>query len=256
MTPPKTPWLVNRQPRPGARLRLYCFPHSGGSAGEYARWDEGLSDVEVWGVQLPGRGHRAAAPASRRMDDLIARLLGEVEFRPPFALFGHSLGALIAYETAHALRAQGRPSPVHVAASAYPAPHLTRLQEREPLHKMDDARLEPLVLEGYGALADELASDPEYLGLVIAGHRADYEVFETYRFVEREPLDVPMMILGGLDDDIGAPELAGWRGHTRAGFGVHLLPGGHFYLRDERAAVLRLIGSIPPDVPSTPGATR
>src|SRR5205823_943244 len=93
-----TPWLVCRQRRPEAAMRLYCLPHSGGSAGEYVRWSDGLPGVEVWGVQLPGRGQRVGEPPLTRMPALVAALVASVPFRPPFALFGHSLGGLVAYE--------------------------------------------------------------------------------------------------------------------------------------------------------------
>ncbi|GIG67354.1 thioesterase II family protein [Phytomonospora endophytica] len=234
-------WELVRRAAPGPATRLHCFPHSGGSPGEYLRWSDALPRAEVRAVQLPGHGARLAEAPLRDVRELVGRLVAAVEFTPPFVLFGHSLGALIAYETAHALSAAGLPPPAGLVVSAYPAPHLTRLQARTPVHRMSDGELTPLVLAGYGELADELRADPEYLGMVLDRYRADHELVETYQYREREPLTCDVTVLGGLDDDIGVDELAAWRAHTDAGFAVHLLPGDHFYIRSGHGEVMRLL---------------
>ena len=101
---------------------MICFPHSGGSAGEYVRWGDLLPEVEVLAAQWPGRGSRMAEPNVDRMEDLVAAFVDAVELAPPFVLFGHSMGALVAYEVARALRARAWLGPSLLVASAHRAP--------------------------------------------------------------------------------------------------------------------------------------
>jgi surfactin synthase thioesterase subunit len=233
-------WLVRREARPHAAVRLYCFPHSGGSPGEYVRWSDGLRDVEVWGVQTPGHGSRLAEAPLRRMRPLVDALLGAVSFEAPFAFFGHSLGALVAYEVARTLRARGDDLPERLFLSAYPAPHLPRIAPGT--HLLPDREL-LAVLEGQaGALPAELRADPALLRPVLSAFRADCELFETYRPPDDAPLDLPFLVLGGVDDREATAGLAEWRRYTTGPFELRLFPGGHFYLREERESVLRLVG--------------
>src|SRR3954468_24607862 len=162
-------WLACRQRRPDAAVRLYCFPHSGGSAGEYVRWSDWLPGIEVWGVQLPGRGPRGAEACYLRVDARVKAMVDSVDFRPPFALFGHSLGAVVAFETARALRDRGGPRPEALILSAYHAPHLPSAPpegDRRP-----DEQLWPIVERQFGELSFQLHDYPEFRHLILAYHR-------------------------------------------------------------------------------------
>lgn len=231
-------WLACRQRRPDAIARLYCFPHSGASPGEYLRWSDGLPEIEVWGLNLPGRGRRLAEECYRRVDELVRAIVGAVAFQPPFALFGHSLGAIVAFETARALRDRGGPAPEALIVSGYQPPHLRRTDP--DVHGLPDEELLPIIERQYGELSAELRDDPDFLQLTLGYHRADYEMIETYRCVEGPPLSVPLTVIDGTED---YPEevLSTWRRHTTGPFAVHRLPGDHFYLRAQRDALLRLI---------------
>lgn len=234
-------WLACRQRRPDAAVRLYCFPHSGGSAGEYVRWSDWLPGIEVWGVQLPGRGPRLAEELYLRVDALVEAMVDSVAFRPPFAFFGHSLGAVVAFETARALRDRGGPKPEALILSAYHAPHLPSTTPE--VHRLPDEQLWPIVERQFGELSPELHDDPEFRHLILAYHRADFEMIETYRHAEGPPLSIPLTVVGGTED---YPEdmLKAWRRHTTGPFAMQLFTGDHFYLRKQRDAVLRFLMSI------------
>ncbi|MGW2892501.1 thioesterase II family protein [Streptomyces griseoruber] len=225
----RSPWLLCRHKRPQARLRLYCFPHSGGSPGEYLRWADHLPDVEVWGIQAPGRGSRIAEPPVTSVQAFVDGLLDSTEFIAPFVFFGHSLGGLTAFETARALRAAGRPLPERLVLSAYPAPHLNH--PRSPLHTLGDDELLAAIDERYGGLPDTLRQDPGLVPLVVPAYRADFTLFETYKHEPQPPLDIPLSVLGG-ESDLTTPLLPEWRQHTSSDCTLRLLPGGHFYLRE------------------------
>lgn len=237
--PPRSPWLLCRLRRPEAAMRLYCFPHSGGSAGEYLRWAHQLPDVEVWGIQLPGRGNRIEDPPLTTMPSLVQALVAEVDFSGPFAFFGHSLGSLVAYETALGLRRLGLAGPEALLLSAYGAPHLHR--PGPALHELDGPSLMGAVEREYGPLPAELRADPELYELVLNGLRGDLAIVATYQPQPAEPLSCPVVVLGGRDDLDTEPDLAAWSRYTTGPFDLRVFPGDHFYFREHLDDVLSLV---------------
>jgi acyl transferase domain-containing protein len=232
-------WLACRVRRPDAKFRLYCFPHSGGSAGEFVRWADQLPDVEVLGIQLPGRGARWHEPTFTRMGPLVDAIVAEIDFRGPFAFFGHSLGAMVAYEVARKLRDTGRPQPDRIFASACPAPHLPRIDE--PIHELPDHELAALINEEYNSLPAEIIENPDVLQMVLPAHRSDFELVETYEFRAGAPLDRPLTVIGGNEDELTESELAAWGQLTVGPWELELMPGGHFYIREQQDPLLRLV---------------
>lgn len=235
-------WLVRREERPEAALDLYCFAHAGGTPGEYARWSDDLPDVQVNAVQLPGRGARLTEPAHTRMTDLTRGVLAEFDPDRQFAFFGHSLGGLVAFEVARALRDGGRPMPERLFLSSAPPPDAGR--HGTALHQLPDGELLAEIERRWGALPDVVHRDPRMLEIALRAFRADFEIFETYRYTPGEPLDVPVTAIVGADERDGSG-VRGWAGHTRAGVDLHTLPGGHFYFRarEQRQALLRLVAA-------------
>jgi surfactin synthase thioesterase subunit len=226
-------WLLCRRRRPEAALRLYCFPHSGGSPGEYLRWSDHVPGVELWAVQLPGRGSHHGAPHAR-MDALVDDLVGHAEFTGPMAFFGHSLGSLVAYETAVALRDRGLPGPRVLYVSAHEAPHLHR-----PGPRVDDLDhdLVSTIEQLYGPLPPDVVADPDLLEMVLTTLRADLSVVASYRDPGHAALDAPVVALGGAADRVTADELRAWRKHTTGPSQLRMFPGGHFYFRGDSDAV-------------------
>jgi medium-chain acyl-[acyl-carrier-protein] hydrolase len=239
-----TRWILQPRPRPGAALRLLCIPHAGGGASAFRGWADALPpEVEVCPVQLPGRENRILEPAVDRMAPLVDALAEQVAAADdlPFALFGHSNGALIGFELARRLREQGRPGPLHLFASGRRAPDLPN-----PLPDMhalpDDAFMRDLV--SLGGTPREVAESPELLRLLLPLLRADVALNETYAFAEQAPLECGITAYGGVDDPKAAcQELHAWRRHTRGPFAVRLFPGDHFFaFGPARELVLRTLG--------------
>ncbi|RKH02737.1 thioesterase [Corallococcus sp. CA053C] len=241
-TPLPSAWLACRLRRPEAPVRLFCFPHSGGSVGEYVRWADALPDIEVWGVQLPGRGARAEETPFTRMRELVDTLVAKVDFGTSFAFFGHSLGALVAFETACRLRDLGRTPPGWLFVSAAPAPQLPL--RGIPASHLDDDGLITALESSYGELAVEMREDSELRELLLPGLRADLALVESYRHEPHAPLACAMTVTGGTQDDLTREELESWRVHTTGPFDFHLLPGGHFYLREQKEPLLHLLHTV------------
>lgn len=218
---------------------MICFPHSGGSAGEYVRWGDSLPEIEVLAAQWPGRGSRMSEPNLDRMEDLVTAFVDEVDVAPPFVLFGHSMGALVAYEVAQALRARGRPGPALIVASSHRAPRRGGHERR--MSELGDAELIAAVEETYGSLPPEVKREPELLALMVPPLRADFAVLERYVDSGGGPLDCPLLATGGDGDDVAPAELDEWREATRGPFERATFAGGHFYLREQQDALLARI---------------
>jgi medium-chain acyl-[acyl-carrier-protein] hydrolase len=224
-------WLRSSPPRPGARTRLLCFPHAVGGASVYRRWGMTFpDDLEIIAVQTPGREDRLSETPFDRLEPLLDHL---AEAAMPFltgtrfALFGHSLGALAAFEFARLLSGQ-RLSPVTLFVSGRRAPHLP--SAKPPFHLTPDSTL-LAELRRLGATPQAVMDDPELRKLILRLMRADYALFETYEYRSGPPLDVPIVAYGGeADPEASAQELEAWRAQTRAGFARYSFPGGHFYI--------------------------
>lgn len=235
-----SPWIV-RQPSPTARLRLFCFPFSGGGASAFRGWSDALPSTEVCAVQPPGRETRRREPLLTRMDAYVTELVREIQLRAdlPFAFYGHSLGALAAFEVARSLRRLGAPSPRHLFAGASVAPHLHSVAT--PVHLGPDSGL-IAKLRRYGGTPEAVLAEPDLMALLLPAFRADMTIFETYRAADEPPLDLPITAFGGLvDEHASRARLEGWRDQTTRAFALHMFPGGHLFLQTARAALLAAV---------------
>jgi surfactin synthase thioesterase subunit len=234
-------WLRCPDPRPWATTRLVCFPHAGGSAVAYRGWGKEASPaLEVHAVQYPGRADRIREPVmadARQAARLIAAALGPLTDRP-LALFGHSMGAMLAYETALLLQSRGVP-PVHVFLSGAPALHLW--DDRDNPADRDDEGLVAHLIELGGTDAGPLA-DPELRELVLPYIRADYRMIGNYRFRPEPRLKAPVTGLAGDADPHGRVEkVARWAELTDGPFDLKVFPGDHFYLNEQQSELLAQI---------------
>ncbi|CAL9278742.1 thioesterase II family protein [Streptomyces sp. NPDC003090] len=242
-------WLVRRRERPETEANLYVFAHAGGSAGEYLRmWADDLPGLTVWGVQLPGRSARLAEPAYRDLRALVDDLVEQAPFTGPCAFFGHSFGALLAYETARALHRAGR-APGRLVLSSCPPPHVIGTGRRDaPMAELPDDELIAAVEERWGPLSDQVHDDPRLRRLVLGPLRADIGVLESYTPTPGPPLPVPTTLVCGTDEEgLG---LDGWSRHLDRVTDRIALPGGHFHFRADPAPLLDVVrdatGSLTP----------
>jgi medium-chain acyl-[acyl-carrier-protein] hydrolase len=235
-------WIVRPRTNARARLRLLCFPYASGGASAFLRWPEHLpADIEVAPVQLPGREERLGEEPYRDLRSLTAKLVEVLApyLDRPFAVFGHSAGALVAFELTRALRRSGSPLPVHLFVSGRVGP--TRPHRLAALSGMTDPEsIEQL--RRYGGTPEEVLRDRDFMELILPVFRADLALCETYVYVREEPLACPVSAFGGtLDDHVAREDLASWRDETRGAFRLRMFPGGHFFIRDVRPRLLQAI---------------
>lgn len=239
MTP--NPWLV-RPNGPARRLRLYCFPYAGGSAAAFAGWQEALGpDIEVYAVQLPGRGARMGEAPLTDLQDvvrLLAHAIGS-QGRAPFAFFGHSLGAMLAFEVTRFLMLHYMPLPLHLFASGCDAPQHRSASKN--LHLLPDDELIEALREYNGTPAEVLANG-ELMALLLPLLRADFGLVESYRYRAGLRLPMPLTVLAGEQDDhIDPLQVQGWSKESAGAFQVHWFEGDHFFINAEREAVQALV---------------
>jgi medium-chain acyl-[acyl-carrier-protein] hydrolase len=228
-------------------IQLFCLPPAGGSAQVFRGWDEALpARVEVCPVELPGRGTRFGERAFTSISALALAASPALVSRPdrPFAFFGHSMGALLAFELARELRRSYGLTPEHLFVAANEAP---QAQRAETTHALAGAAFVERLRE-LGGTPSEVLANSELFELLRPALRADLEASETYVFVREPPLDCPISVFGGLEDtSVEADDLHAWREHTTAAFSVSMLPGDHFFPRTARRELLAaLAGALIP----------
>jgi len=248
-------WLEIHDPRPGAALRLFCFPHAGGSALAYRNWGKRLPEwIEVCPIQYPGRWARFTEKPIENAGDMVTAAFEGLqgELGTPFAFFGHSMGAIIAYEVSRRLQSTLRPSPEALIVSAVGAPQdliATAKREMPPSDSEIISRVRALA-----GTPEDLLNHPEMMELMLPILRADFSVVDSYRFVPGEKLKIPIFAFSGAQDEAApASRLAGWGQQTEKPCQCFEFPGGHFYLSSEEDAVLGRLEAILKNGPSRSG---
>ncbi|WP_240659926.1 alpha/beta fold hydrolase [Streptomyces sp. WAC 01529] len=243
-------WIRCCHPAPDAGIRLLCFPHAGGSVSAYHAFSAAVSGVvEPLIVQYPGRQDRYGEPFAAGADEIVEAVLDELSPGPegePLALFGHSMGAIMAFETARRLEAEGRP-PVALFLSGRRAASLPRRSAAaRPVREMSDAELIEEMRKLAGT-ADELLASPELLSLFLPPMRADYQIVDEYVYRPGPPLSCPVTVLtGDADPRVSVEEARAWKGEAAGAFSCHVLAGGHFYLDGHLPYVADVIASSLP----------
>lgn len=235
---PRPRWIVGVS-RERPRLRLLCFPHAGGGASAFRAWGELLSsDIEVCAVQPPGREERIREAPISSLPALVGALLEHTAAvrTEPYACFGHSVGALVAFELTRALRRAGQRLPSHLFVSGSPAPQLPDTDP--PLASSSDAELIGRLRRHRGTPTAVL-EHAEIVDLILPTLRADLALRDGYRYTTEAPLPVPITAYGGQEDaDVSQADLIAWCEQTSASFTMRAFPGGHFFVRSARAALL------------------
>ena len=208
------PWFV-RTVSSSRRVRLFCFPYAGGSAASFAGWQAEIDGtVDVCALQLPGRGSRFGEAPYRSLPELVRVIAKVVSSHAdlPFAFFGHSLGALVAFEVASYCRVHDLPTPRRLFVSGCAAPQV--LRPLRNLHLCSDAKL-IAALEDFNGTPPEVLRDRDLMALLLPTLRADFFLAETYQYHARPPLNTPVSVLAGRLDKYTTPDIVGeWRRET------------------------------------------
>lgn len=237
MTPSR--WFVSPRVDSNADFRLFIFPYAGGSPAAFNKWT--LENIECWTAHYPGRGSRYTEPLIKNIPPLVEPLAQAIHplLGKPFAFFGHSMGAVIAFELVRFMRKNNLPLPKHLIVSGCGAPHIP--DPHPPIHALpDDEFLD--ALQKFNGIPSEILRQPEAMQLLLPIVRADFEAIETYRAPNETPLEIPIIAMGGSHDPrVSWERLEGWSTQTSAGFKSHIFDGGHFFIHTEKETILDLI---------------
>jgi medium-chain acyl-[acyl-carrier-protein] hydrolase len=240
---PSSRWILRTEPNESAKLRLICIPHAGGSGIIYRTWPQDLPDfIEVCAIELPGRGRRIGEKPFTSLKLLVNTLLESIlpEIDRPYALFGHSFGALVSYELARGMQTRHGLPPVHLCVSGAKAPQF--ISNGSAIHTQPDPVLINYV-RNLGGTSEIVLQNEEMISAVLPALRADLEMSETYNLSKSTQFDNPILVLAGnADPKVDRGSLEAWAEHTTAGFQMKFFPGNHFYFYETQAQVLRFLG--------------
>jgi len=238
--PTSNSWVTYPAVKPHAPLRLFCFHYAGGNALSFRTWLDRLPpNVEGCLVELPGRGMRLLEPSFTRLEPLITALHQALlpSLTKPFALFGHSMGALVSFELARSLRRAQHPFPLHLFVSGQRSPQIP--DPDHPIHALPESEFLN-ELRRYNGTPEEVLNNAELIQLFLPTLRADFAVIETYHYTHEPPLACPISALGGLQDwKNNFASLEAWQDQTQATFDLKMFPGDHFFIYSAQSQVLQ-----------------
>lgn len=239
---------MNRTEAKADALTLFCLPYAGGSAAIYREWAPRLpSWINLIPMHMPGRGVRQRMKPTHRWPELLDLLVEDAQpfITRPFAIFGHSMGALVGIELAHALRERHGLSPVWFGASACRAPS----RREQELHWLTCPESEFLdEVRSLKGMPDELLENREFMDFVLPFLRADFHLCGSYGYRQRDPLDCAMLVLGGEQDTEMAEDsrnLSAWARETTGPYEQTEIDAGHFFINTHRDRVIdRVVESL------------
>ncbi len=229
------------------KIKLFCFPFAGGSAAAYNPWKPLLSNnIELRGVELAGRGRRIRESMYQSIpeavNDVYSIIRDEIATQP-YALYGHSMGSVIAFELYYKIKENNLPGPRHIFFSGRGAPHCSR-EGKKVFHLMPDDEFREEMIK-LGGTASEFFEHPELLEVFLPLLKNDLKVNESYEYTEKpSKLECNVTVLNGLqDEDVKVDEVEEWKQHSAEGYRctIQHFAGGHFFINEEPAKVVDII---------------
>lgn len=228
------------------KIKLFCFPYAGGSSAIYEKWKKLLSpSIELIPIEYTGRGARFNLPLLENINDIVEDVFHVIEKNldktSHYSLFGHSMGALIAYELSHKLITLNYSAPTHMFFSGKLAPHIEI--DFNPIHNLDDFEFKEKLLQ-LGGTPREAIENKDWSKLFLPILRSDFKAVEKYSYSKKNnPLPCKFTILYGKDDYLTASKIEEWQYHTEDKCTFLKFPGGHFFLNDHVSEIVNLINN-------------
>ncbi len=243
-------WVFYFKRNPTASERLFCLPFAGTGATIFRGWENYLpAKIEICPVQLPGRETRLKESAFTRLYPLVEALAEGLEplLDKPFSIFGHSMGALLAFELTRLLQEKKLPLPRQLFLSARPAPQFPGLKDETYRLPHNDFVAKLRQMNG---TPEQVLNSPPLLEMLLPILRADFELCSTYNYLPAPPLSIPMRVYGGIADRTLPPEsLAAWEALTTGKFSLQVFEGDHFFFLADKE---RFLSQLSRDLTESP----
>lgn len=229
-----------------SNIKLFCFPFAGGAAASYNPWKPLLDkSIEMRAIELAARGRRMREANYDSIDDAAVDVFSIIKdelTEGPYALYGHSMGSMIAFELTYKIIRSGLPAPMHLILSGRAAPQVSR-ENKRCLHHLSDEDFKKQLLE-MGGTPREFFEHPELLELFLPILKSDFRLTETYVHPEKDaPLDIDITVLSGNSDEDSLEEVEAWRVHTTGKCDIHHFKGDHFFIFEHDKEVTGVINN-------------
>lgn len=235
-------WVTVPKPLPQADLRLFCFPYAGANTIIFRRWlDKFPANIEICPIELPGRGSKIKLAPLNRLEPIVETLALHIQpyLDKSFAFFGHSMGGLLSFELTRLLYKKYGISPVHLFISARCAPQIP--ESKPPIHALPESDF-IAELRNYNGTPNAVLENQELMELFLPMLRADFAVLETYTYDNAPPLECPISVFGGLQDNlVTVEELSAWQKQTNKYFSLNMFPGDHFFINNSHSLLVEKI---------------
>ncbi|NSB13071.1 thioesterase II family protein [Clostridium beijerinckii] len=223
---------------------LFCLSYAGGSSSIYKKWEKYLDPfIKLYPIELKGRGTRFSEICCDNLDSNVSDIINSIRFilsdNIEYAILGHSMGSLLAYEVYYKIASLGLPLPKHIFFSGYKPPHIPRNEER--VYTLPDKGFLQKISE-YGGTPPEILNNKELLEIFLPVLRNDFKSIDTYKYIERDSkINCDISVLSGDDDDITADELVQWKYHTSKSCNIYIVEGNHFFINSNFIKVIPIV---------------
>ena len=229
------------------KMKLFCIPYAGGSATIYNKWMGHLSpSIELNAIELAGRGSRMQEGLypniSEAVEDIF-KLISKDIHQVPYAIFGHSMGAMLSYKLVQRIRDAGYIEPVHIFLSGRGAPGIKR-DDKKKYHLMNEQEFKEAIIK-LGGTPPEFFEHPELMELFLPLLKNDFKLSESDDVhADLKPLDQNLTVFLGKDEDLTAEQCDSWKKQTNKLCNIHYFNGGHFFLHDETKQITKIINHV------------
>lgn len=226
------------------KITLFCFPYAGGSASIYYSWRKYINDcIELVPVELAGKGKRFNEQVYDNIEDVVDDVYGIVKekINGPYALLGHSMGSVVAYELAHRIKNSRLTNPNYLFVSGRKPPHIK--DEEKIRHLLPDDEFKKEIID-MGGTPKDVFENKELEDLFLPIIRNDFKLVENYKYIKKPPLDIETIVFYGDEEEIDDDEAKQWNIHTNKECSVFKMKGDHFFINDSAKEVVSIINNI------------
>lgn len=223
------------------KINLFCLPYAGGSRSAYYQYAKiSPANLNIIPIELPGRGARFNEPPLTDIHLMVSDVFKQIsrQLDQPYAIYGHSMGAILGYLLARKIDAERVNPPLHLFFTGSGGPSM--LKKERKLFELERPALTKALKE-MGGMPDEILNNDNHLDIFLPILRADFRAMESFEYVQCKKLNIPVSVITGSQENISWEKLESWKNETAATVDFRKLPGNHFFIFEYGSTVIELI---------------